>query len=159
MSKELKYIVRILNTDIDGTLKIPYALAKVKGIGINLGYAIARAAGLDTELRIGSLTEKQLEKIEQVARKPEAFGIPAWMLNRRFDPATGKNLHLLGADLELAVKEDIQLMMRTKSWKGIRHSLGLKVRGQRTRTTGRKGMTVGVSRKAVQAQPKKEEKS
>ncbi|MEM3102642.1 MAG: 30S ribosomal protein S13, partial [Candidatus Caldarchaeum sp.] len=81
-------------------------------------------------------------------------------LNRSRDPSTGRNLHLIGADLDLAVKEDIQTMMRTKSWKGIRHSLGLKVRGQRTRTTGRSGMTVGVSRKAAaQAQAKPEEKT
>jgi len=159
MSKELKYIVRILNTDIDGTLKIPYGLSRVKGIGINLGYAIARVAGIDPDTRIGALTEKQVEKIEQIAKNPESFGIPAWMLNRRFDPATGKNLHLVGADLELAIKEDIEIMKRTKSWKGIRHALGLKVRGQRTRTTGRTGMTVGVSRKAAQQpQEKKEEK-
>ncbi len=159
MSRELRYIVRILNTDVDGSLKVPYALARVKGIGINLGYAIARVAGIDPDLRIGLLTDKQVEKIEQVAKNPVAFGVPRWMVNRRFDPATGKDLHLLGAELELAVKEDIQLMMRTKSWKGIRHSLGLKVRGQRTRTTGRTGMTVGVSRKAAQAQAKQKEKT
>jgi small subunit ribosomal protein S13 len=80
------------------------------------------------------------------------------MLNRRFDPSTGKNLHLIGADLELAVKEDIETMKRTKSWKGIRHALGLKVRGQRTRTTGRTGMTVGVSRKAQEQQQASEKK-
>ncbi|MEM2885380.1 MAG: 30S ribosomal protein S13, partial [Thermoproteota archaeon] len=34
-------------------------------------------------------------------------------------------------------------------WKGLRHSLGLKVRGQRTKTTGREGRTLGVSRRAV----------
>lgn len=151
MSKDFRLIVRVLNTDIDGTLKIPYALAKVKGIGVNLGYAISRVAGIDPQTRIGSLTEKQVEKIEQIAKNPAKHGIPPWMLNRRFDYVTGENRHLIGADLELAVKEDIQLMMRTKSWKGIRHSLGLKVRGQRTRTTGRTGMTVGVSRKAAAA--------
>ncbi|MEM1942872.1 MAG: 30S ribosomal protein S13 [Candidatus Caldarchaeum sp.] len=160
MSSELRYIVRVLNTDLDGTLKIPYALARVKGIGVNLGYAIARVSGIDPDTRIGQLTDKQIEKLEQIARNPEAHGIPGWMLNRSRDPSTGKNLHLIGADLDLAVKEDIQTMMRTKSWKGIRHSLGLKVRGQRTRTTGRSGMTVGVSRKAAaQAQAKSEEKS
>ncbi|MEM4352477.1 MAG: 30S ribosomal protein S13 [Candidatus Caldarchaeum sp.] len=123
-------------------------------------YAIARVSGIDPESRIGQLTDKQIEKLEQIARNPEAHGIPGWMLNRSRDPSTGRNLHLLGADLDLAVKEDIQTMMRTKSWKGIRHSLGLKVRGQRTRTTGRSGMTVGVSRKAAaQAQAKPEEKT
>jgi ribosomal protein S13 len=38
MSKELKLIVRLLNTDLDGTLKVPYALSRVKGIGVNLGF-------------------------------------------------------------------------------------------------------------------------
>ncbi|MEM1951975.1 MAG: 30S ribosomal protein S13 [Candidatus Caldarchaeum sp.] len=159
MSKEFKLIVRVLNTDVDGTLHIPYALAKVKGIGVNLGYAVARVAGLNPQTRIGTLTEKQLEKIEQIARNPAKHGIPQWMLNRRFDPVSGENRHLIGADLELAIKEDIQTMMRTKSWKGIRHSLGLKVRGQRTRTTGRTGMTVGVSRKAAAAGGQKPEES
>ncbi|MCS6784807.1 MAG: 30S ribosomal protein S13, partial [Candidatus Caldarchaeum sp.] len=151
MSKDFRLIVRVMNTDVDGTLKVPYALARVKGIGVNLGYAISRVAGIDPQTRIGNLSEKQIEKIEQIAKNPVKNGIPAWMVNRRFDPITGENKHLIGADLELAVKEDIQTMMRTKSWKGIRHSLGLKVRGQRTRTTGRTGMTVGVSRKAAAA--------
>ncbi len=149
MAKELRYVVRILNTDIDGSLKIPFGLAKVRGIGINLGWAICRVAGIDPDLRIGMLTERQVERIEAVARNPTAHGIPAWMLNRRFDPVTGVDRQLYGADLELSIKEDIQREMRTKSWRGIRHSLGLKVRGQRTRTTGRKGMTVGVSKKGL----------
>lgn len=158
MAKELRYVVRILNTDVDGSLKVPFGLAKVRGIGINLGWALCRVAGIDPDMRIGMLTERQIEKIEAAARNPEAHGIPAWMLNRRFDPLTGSNKQLYGADLELSIKEDIQREMRTKSWRGIRHSLGLKVRGQRTRTTGRKGMTVGVSRKAVAEKEREEEK-
>ena len=47
----------------------------------------------------------------------------------------------------MAVRKDIEIMKKIRSWKGIRHSLGLKVRGQRTRTTGRLGLTVGVKRK------------
>ncbi|MDJ0269400.1 MAG: 30S ribosomal protein S13 [Aigarchaeota archaeon] len=148
--KELRYIVRILGTDIDGSLKLPYGLAKIKGIGVNLGYAIARVAGIDPELRIGMLTDEQLRKIEEVAKDPTKYGIPSWMLNRRFDPVTGKDLQLYGAELELAIKEDIQREMRIKSWRGVRHSLGLKVRGQRTRTTGRKGGPVGVARRKTE---------
>jgi small subunit ribosomal protein S13 len=37
-------------------------------------------------------------------------------------------------------------MKRIKSYKGVRHHLGLKVRGQRTRSTGRHGLVVGVVR-------------
>jgi small subunit ribosomal protein S13 len=40
-------------------------------------------------------------------------------------------------------------MKDIRTWKGIRHSLGLKVRGQRTRTTGRSGKAVGVKKKVL----------
>jgi len=74
------------------------------------------------------------------------------MFNRRKDTQTGRDLHLLASDLTLREREDIDLMRETRSWKGERHSLGLKVRGQRTKTTARKGRSVGVSRKRVQQQ-------
>nr|HDO80640.1 30S ribosomal protein S13 [Candidatus Bathyarchaeota archaeon] len=78
---------------------------------------------------------------------PSSVGIPSWMLNRQKDLETGKDLHLIGSQLALTVKNDIELMKRIRCWKGVRHALGLKVRGQRTKTTGRKGQTVGVRRK------------
>jgi small subunit ribosomal protein S13 len=71
------------------------------------------------------------------------------MLNRRRDPLTGDDKHLTGVDLMLAVADDINIMKKTHSYKGIRHDRGLRVRGQRTRSTGRTGATVGVSRKRV----------
>ena len=42
-------------------------------------------------------------------------------------------------------------MKRTRSYKGVRHIYGLKVRGQRTRSTGRTGGILGVSRKGSAA--------
>jgi small subunit ribosomal protein S13 len=147
LAGEFRPIVRFLGTDLDGSLKVPYALAAVRGIGVMLGYAIARAAGVDAEKRLGFLSEDELRRLEEVAKDPLGHGIPAWMLNRRKDPATGKDLQLYGSDLVYAIREDIQREMRIKSWRGVRHSLGLKVRGQRTRTTGRFGTAVGVSRR------------
>ncbi len=70
----------------------------------------------------------------------------------RKDPFTGNDLHLLGTDLVVGMKSDIDLMKKMKSWKGVRHAVGLKVRGQCTRTTGRFGAAVGVARKAVMQQ-------
>ncbi len=156
--QELRLIVRLLNVDLDGGKKIPYALAGIKGVGIPLGYAVARALGIDPELRLGQLTDQQLAMIEDCVRNPAKYGIPSWMYNRRRDPQSGKDLHLIGADLDLAIKEDIQREMRIKSWRGVRHSLGLKVRGQRTRTTGRKTGPVGVVRKAAEAAAKESSK-
>ena len=145
--EEFKLVVRFMGTDLDGSLKVPYALTKVKGIGVMLGYALARAAGIDPEKRLGYLSEEELKRLEEVAKNPLAHGIPSWLLNRRKDLLTGKDLHLYGSDLVYTIKEDIRREMRIKSWRGVRHSLGLKVRGQRTRTTGRTGTAVGVSRR------------
>lgn len=144
---DFKHIVRLAGTDIDGSLKLPYGLDKIKGVGVMLGYAISRVLGIDPEIRIGYLSEAQLEKIEQVMKNPADYGIPGWLVNRRRSPESGKDEHLIGSDLDYRIKEDVEREKRIRSWRGVRHMLGLKVRGQRTRTTGRKGTAVGVFRK------------
>jgi len=71
------------------------------------------------------------------------------MLNRQKDPETGENKLLIGPDLLLQHKTDVDRMIRKRSWRGVRHSRGLKVRGQRTKSTGRRSGSLGVSRKKV----------
>jgi len=149
MSKEFRHIVRIIDTDVDGTLKTPFALTKIKGVNLNLANAILKKAGINADVRAGFLTEADVEKIEDVIENPEKYGLPSWLLNRRKDLETGKDLHLISADLVLRTKMDIERMKEIKSWRGYRHAYGLKVRGQRTRTTGRKGKAVGVRKKGV----------
>jgi small subunit ribosomal protein S13 len=149
MSREFRHILRITDTDVDGTLKAPYALRKIKGISLNLANAILRKAGIDPDIRAGFLTEAEVEKIEDIIKDPVRYGLPNWLLNRRKDLETGKDMHLIGADLILRTKMDIEMMKEIKSWRGYRHAYGLKVRGQRTRTTGRTGKAVGVKKKAV----------
>jgi small subunit ribosomal protein S13 len=146
-SAEFKHVIRMAGVDLDGSLKAVQGLAAIKGVGLNLARMVLRVAGVNPETRIGYLTDQQVKRIEEVLSNPLKHGIPSWALNRRLDPQSGADLHLIGSDLELAVKGDIDLMKRIKCWKGIRHAWGLKVRGQRTRTTGRKGMTVGVTKK------------
>ena len=145
--QQYRYIVRIAGTDIPGDLKVPYGLALIKGVGVNLALTLCRLLGIDPNKRIGFLTDTEVEKIESALSNPLAVGVPAWMLNRRKDYETGKDLHLIGADLIYYVRRDIEREKRIKSWRGIRHALGLKVRGQRTATTGRLGMTIGVKRR------------
>ncbi|MBS7616691.1 30S ribosomal protein S13 [Candidatus Bathyarchaeota archaeon] len=149
MSKEFRHILRIIDTDVDGTLKTPYALRKLKGISLNLANAILKKAGVNPETRAGFLTEEEVEKIEEIIKEPIKYGIPNWLLNRRKDLETGKDMHLISADLILRNKMDIEQMKEMKSWRGYRHAYGLKVRGQRTRTTGRKGKALGVKKKAI----------
>lgn len=152
MSKEFRHILRIIDTDVDGTLKVPYALRKIKGISLNLANTILKKAEINPDTRAGFLTEAEVKKIEEMIKEPTKFGIPAWLLNKRKDLETGNNLHLISADLALRTKMDIEHEKELKTWRGYRHAYGLKVRGQRTRTTGRSGKALGVKKVAVAKQ-------
>lgn len=147
MSSSYRHIIRVARTDLDGSLKLDKALSAVKGVGCRLALAIVKAAGLNPDQRTGYISDDDINRIEEVLEDPSKYGIPAWMLNRQKDMNTGENKHVIGADLDFQNKMDIDYLMKTKNWRGIRHGLGLKVRGQRTRCSGRKGRTVGVSRK------------
>lgn len=157
-------LLRVRNTSIDGNQKIAQALSGVKGLGRRMAQAILRVTGIDEEMRAGNLSEKEVHQIEQIMADPIKYGIPRWMVNRQKDLRTGEDRHISSTDLALVLKIDIDRMKKTRSWKGVRHHLNLKVRGQHTRTTGRSGLIIGVARKkkGQQAQasgaPKEEEK-
>lgn len=151
-STPYKAIVRLMGVDLPGNLKIGYALPRIRGVGITFANAVLRVLGIDPNTRVGVLTDKNVSDIENALRNPAQYGIPSWLFNRRRDPVTGEDLHVVGPELLMAIRRDVETMMKTKSWKGVRHSLGLKVRGQRTKTTGRLGQTVGVRRKKEGAQ-------
>jgi len=149
MSREFRHITRIAETDLNGTQKVANSLSRVKGIGISMANSIVKKAEVNPETRLGFLSEQELEKLEDVLRNPTKYGLPEWLFNRKKDLDTGKNLHLTGSELVLQTKTDVDLMKMSKSWKGYRHSYGLKVRGQRTRCTGRKGKAIGVKKKSL----------
>jgi small subunit ribosomal protein S13 len=118
---------------------------------------------------LGSLNPEQIKKLEDAINNPSKYGIPNFMLNRRSEPSTGEDQHLVSSKLRFAVKSDIDFMRKIRCYKGIRHELGLPVRGQRTRTSFRGGSAVGVAKKkeqrsaarkeaATEAKPAKAEK-
>ncbi len=153
MSQEYRYILRIMGTDVEGTLKTIYALTHIKGISLSLSNAILRKAGVNPDLRVGFLTEMDVGKIEEIIKEPTRYGLPAWLFNRRKDVETGKDEHLISADLVLRNKLDIDQAKEIRSWRGYRHAYGLKVRGQRTKTTGRAGKALGVKKKTLLQRP------
>ncbi|MGQ9515176.1 MAG: 30S ribosomal protein S13 [Thermoproteota archaeon] len=148
-SQEFRAIIRIAGTDCDGSKRVDYALSSIKGVGPTFAKAIVKAANIPLDSRLGYLTDEEIERIKEVMSNPIGYGIPNWMVNRQKAPETGRDSHLIGSDLEIRTRMDIDRMKSMRSWKGIRHSLGLKVRGQRTKTTGREGRTLGVSRRAA----------
>ncbi|MDH7564803.1 MAG: 30S ribosomal protein S13 [Candidatus Bathyarchaeota archaeon] len=157
MPQEYRHILRIVDADVDGTLKASYALTRIKGVNFSLANAILKKAEINPEKRAGFLTEPEIEKIEEIIKEPSRFGLPSWLLNRRKDVESGKDLHLISAELVLRNKMDIEQMKVMKSWRGYRHAYGLKVRGQRTKTTGRSGKALGVKKKLLIRKPGAEE--
>ncbi|MBC7111537.1 MAG: 30S ribosomal protein S13, partial [Methanothermobacter sp.] len=95
----------------------------------------------------GYLSDEEIERLEEAIKNPAKYNIPSWMINRRNDYETGEDKHLIESDLEMCLREDLNRMRKTRSYKGRRHELGLPVRGQRTKSTFRKGSSVGVRRK------------
>jgi small subunit ribosomal protein S13 len=129
MTEEFKHIVRIAGKDLSGERQVQLALSDLKGVNVAYARAVAYVAEVDP---FGKLGELPKEKID---------------LRKDYD--TGKDLHLVGTDVTVSMRSDIGRERRIRSRRGIRHELGLPVRGQRTRTTGRKGLVVGVKRKEI----------
>lgn len=159
--ENFRYIVRLINTDIDGGKNIVIAISGVKGLGIRSAEIIARLAGIPRSTKIGDLPESKTDELEKLINE-YSEKVPHWMVNRQSDWSTGADLHLVGVDVDLNRRDDVNLMKMIRCYKGIRHEQGQKVRGQRTRSNGRTGMTMGVMRKkeepgAGAAAEKKEE--
>jgi small subunit ribosomal protein S13 len=146
-----KVFFRKLRSQVDGNAKIEYGLTQIRGIGMRFAQAVVRVAKLNPDLRIGAIPEKDINRIEEIIIDPITNGIPAWMVNRKKDIVTGENLHIVGNRLELSVRRDIDRMKRIRSYKGVRHHQGLKVRGQKTKSTGRHGLVVGVIRSKLKS--------
>ena len=154
-SQEYRHIVRIVGNDIPGERKLLVGLTQIKGIGHNFATAIASTLKINTNSNIGHLTDANVQEIEKLITNPSAANFPSWFLNRQRDIETGKDMHLLTSDIPFTLRNDIERERITASWRGYRHLSGLKVRGQRTRTSGRKGGAVGVAKGGLAAPVKK----
>jgi len=146
LSTQYENLIRILGNDIPGEKKILVGLTQIRGVGIMFANAIISHLKIEPNSNIGHLNVDQVESIEKVIQNPESFNFPIWFLNRRKDPDTGKDMHLVTSDIALNVRNDVEREKSVFSWRGYRHMFGLKVRGQRTRCTGRKGGAVGVAK-------------
>lgn len=157
-------IIRIAGRDINGNFKIVRGLMQIKGIGYSMARALAisyeKEYKISQETMMKDLSDPQVAQLEALIKEPQKLkNIPRFMLNRRKDSETGKDMHVVGVDLAVKVRNDIDNMIKIQTWRGHRHQYGQKVRGQRTRSTGRTGETIGVMKKAAQAQMKESQKA
>ena len=151
--EEKKYeekLIRILSKDIEGGLNVYVGLTKIKGISWGLSNAICKLLNLDKKRKIGSLSKEEIDKINDFLKDPK---MPVYLLNRRADYETGANKHIIGSTLELQKEMDIGRLKKIKSYRGLRHAVGLPLRGQRTRSHFRrnKRKSVGIKKKGAPA--------
>ena len=144
--EDFNFIVRVATTDIDGQKRTVVGLQSIKGVGERVAYTIVKKSGIDQSLRIGSLPEEDVKKLEELVLTYADYA-PNWALNRQLDYESGMDTHYLGTELSIVQEEDVNRMKMIRSYRGIRHESKKKVRGQRTRSNGRRGLTLGVARK------------
>jgi len=121
-------------------------LRQIKGIGYMFANSMLQVLKINPHQKVGNLTTEQISSIEKIIQNPKDANFPIWFLNRRQDIETGDDLHLVTSDIAFNIRNDVEREKALFSWRGYRHMYGLKVRGQRTRCTGRKGGAVGVAK-------------
>jgi len=141
-------LIRILSKDIPGSITVYPGLTRVKGISWSFSSVICKKLGIAKKKKIQDLSEEEIKKITEFAKNPD---IPDFLVNRRNDLYSGKDMHLISADLDLQKEFDIKRLKKIKAYRGIRHTQGLPVRGQRTKSNFRrnkkKGGALGVKGK------------
>jgi small subunit ribosomal protein S13 len=148
---EYKHILRIAGKDVEGSKKLIVAISEVKGVGYNFAQVLTQSLNINPNIRVGFLTDSEIREIERAISDPKVAALPDWYLNRRKDMDSGLSNHIITSDLDFASSNDIEREKLVMSWRGYRHMFGLRVRGQRTRTTGRKGGAVGVKKSTLKA--------
>ena len=146
VDSDFKYIIRIANSDVSGEERLANALTSIRGIGPRISNAIVQKLKLNPNKLAGKLDDKNVVDIENAIMNLNDY-VPDWLLNRQKDYDTGEDIHPVSVELKMVHDEDLNRMKKVKSYKGIRHASGHKVRGQRTYSNGRKGLALGVSRK------------
>lgn len=123
---------RIAGVNIPENKQIEIALSYIYGVGLSLARKILNQAGINLQKRAKDLTSEEINRLKEIIEK---------------------NYKIEGA-LRREVMMNIKRLKDISSWRGIRHTKGLPVRGQRTRTNtrtvrGNVRKTVGSGRKAA----------
>jgi small subunit ribosomal protein S13 len=153
--EDIQYFVRIGQTDLDGTKSVERALTDMNGVGRRVARIIADKADVDRRDVIGALDEEKIDEIVDLVQG-YADEVPEWLTNHQRDFFTGETTHEVGNDLEMSRRQDINRMKMVDTYRGVRHKRGQKVRGQRTKSTGRTEGTIGVNVEAIKEEQAEE---
>ncbi|MDR3624060.1 MAG: 30S ribosomal protein S13 [Chlamydiales bacterium] len=106
---------RIIGIDIPNDKRLEVSLTYLYGIGRNLSKELISKLGLDPNMRAGKLTDEDVARINGVLQEE----------------------YVVEGDLRRQVQNNIKRLISIHSYRGMRHKVGLPVRGQRTKTNAR----------------------
>ena len=107
-------MARIAGVNVPDNKHVVISLTHMYGIGLSRSQAICEATGIALDVKLGSLSEEQLDVLRAEVDKYSTEG-----------------------DLRREVNMNIKRLMDLGAYRGIRHRRGLPVRGQRTSTNAR----------------------
>ncbi len=123
---------RLSGVDIPEAKKINISIRYIYGVGPVNAESILVAANIDPDKRTKDLTSEELSRLQKIIDTVKVEG-----------------------DLRKDVRQNIARLREIGSYRGSRHTKGLPVRGQRTRTNARtkrgKRMTIGALKKEAMA--------
>ena len=148
LGDDFAYILRMADSDVDGLKPIAIGLTSIKGVGMRTSQQICRLAGINGKSLGGHLSEEDQDSLRS-AIDDYATTVPWWLVNRQRDLGTNEDAHIVAMEVKMTRDDDISRMAGIKAYRGMRHRSGHKVRGQRLRSNGRTGSTLGVERKKI----------
>jgi len=148
LGDDFAYILRMADSDVDGLKPIAIGLTSIKGVGMRTSQQICRLAGINGKTLGGHLSEEEQDSLRS-AIDDYATTVPWWLVNRQRDLGTNEDAHIVAMEVKMTRNDDISRMAGIKAYRGMRHRSGHKVRGQRLRSNGRKGSTLGVEKKKI----------
>ncbi len=148
LGDDFAYILRMADSDVDGLRPIAIGLTSIKGVGMRTSQQICRLAGINGKTLGGHLSEEEQDSLRS-AIDDYATTVPWWLVNRQRDLGTNEDAHIVAMEVKMTRDDDISRMAGIKAYRGMRHRSGHKVRGQRLRSNGRKGSSLGVEKKKI----------
>ena len=148
LGDDFAYILRMADSDVDGLRPVAIGLTSIRGVGMRTSQQICRLAGINGKTLGGHLSEEEQDSLRS-AIDDYATTVPWWLVNRQRDLGTNEDAHIVAMEVKMTRDDDISRMAGIKAYRGMRHRSGHKVRGQRLRSNGRKGSTLGVEKKKI----------
>lgn len=106
---------RVIGIDIPDNKRLEVSLTYIYGIGRHLANELIEKLGLDPNMRAHKLTQDDIARINALLQTN----------------------YVVEGDLRRQIQNNIKRLVSIHSYRGLRHRLGLPVRGQRSRTNSR----------------------